>query len=222
MARTLTEDMTDDEIVNKAKAVLEHHFDNHQHCGKWCRRKSQYVGPITKAEHKARRRKYYRNKERDAKLYSVLQQKIARFITVDALREVCHNMDTNVNESLNNTIAWVAPKNKVYSGTASLSNRMSIALSITSLGTMEFFRRLFDEFGITMTEDVRHFLEAHHLRRAKRIAKSKTVDGKKKRARQFHEKLIEHTLVAKKERKKETTINLQAWHWIGRWLQQQQ
>jgi len=202
MARTLTEDMTDDDIVDRAKAVPEHHFDNHECCGERCRRKPQHVGPIAEAEHKARRRKCHRHKERDAKLHSMSQQKIARFVTVDALREVCHNMDANVNESLNDTIAWIAPKNKVHSGTASLSNRICIALCITSVGTMEFFKRLFNWFGVTVTEDICHFLEAQHLRRAKRIAKTKTADGKKKRARKFCDKLTEHTVVAKKERKK--------------------
>lgn len=202
MARTLKEDMTDDVIVERAKAVLEHHFDNHEHCGDWCRRKPQYVGPITKAEHRSRRKKYYRNKERDTKLYNLLQQKLARFVAVDALREVCHDMDTNKNESLNNTIAWIAPKNKVYSGTASLSNRICIALCVTSLGVLPFFEEVFKQFGIVMTDDVRHYLEGLHLRRAKRIAKTKTTAGKKKRSKKFHDKLIEHTVVAKRERKK--------------------
>ena len=202
MARTLTEDMTDEQLTTRAKAVLEHHFDNHEHCGDWCRRKPQYVGPITKAEHKAQKKKFYRHKERDTKLYTTLQQKLARFISIDALREVCHDMDTNVNESLNNTIAWLAPKNKVYSGTLSLSNRICIALCISSLGTMVFFQRVFDSFGINMTTNVRHYLELTSVRRAKRIARTKTAEGKKKRARKFHDKLIEHTLIAKKERKK--------------------
>jgi len=202
MARTLTEDMTDEQLTTRAKAVLEHHFDNHEHCGDWCRRKPQYVGPFTKAEHKAQKKKFYRHKERDTKLYTTLQQKLARFISIDALREVCHDMDTNVNESLNNTIAWLAPKNKVYSGTLSLSNRICIALCISSLGTMVFFQRVFDSFGINMTTNVRHYLELTSVRRAKRIARTKTAEGKKKRARKFHDKLIEHTLIAKKERKK--------------------
>jgi len=182
--------------------VLEHHFDNHEHCGDWCRRKPQHVGPITKAEHKANKKKCYRHKTRDAKLCSVLQQKLARFTSVEALREACHDMDTNVNESLNNTIAWLAPKNKVYSGSSSLSNRTCIATCISCLGTLVFFEQVFDSFGVQMTTDVRHHLELTNVRRTKRIAKTKTAEGKKRRCRKFHDELIEHTKVAKKERKK--------------------
>jgi hypothetical protein len=38
MARTLKERPID-EFVDAGKAVLEHHFDNHEFCGDWCKRK---------------------------------------------------------------------------------------------------------------------------------------------------------------------------------------
>ena len=41
MARKLKYCVSDAEIVDCGKAVLEHHFDNHQYCGKWCRRKDE-------------------------------------------------------------------------------------------------------------------------------------------------------------------------------------
>ena len=39
MARTLQHKTTDEEIVDAGKAVLEHHFDDHECCGPWCCRK---------------------------------------------------------------------------------------------------------------------------------------------------------------------------------------
>ena len=42
MARKLQHLDNDNDILDTGKAVLEHHFDNHQHCGAWCRRK-QYL-----------------------------------------------------------------------------------------------------------------------------------------------------------------------------------
>jgi hypothetical protein len=38
MVRTL-KDRHESEYVDAAKAILEHHFDNHIYCGNWCKRK---------------------------------------------------------------------------------------------------------------------------------------------------------------------------------------
>jgi hypothetical protein len=84
---------------------------------------------------------------------------MARFITIEVLKEVAHNMDTCTNESFNNTIAWLAPKNQLYCGTNSLKNRISIAIGITALGTIEFYWGLFGQLGIHLTDDVLHFLK---------------------------------------------------------------
>jgi hypothetical protein len=70
--------------------------------------------------------------------------------------EVSHGMDTQVNESFNQSATWFAPKNKVYSSSMSLNNRLSMALGINSLGTAEYFTRLYIALGIPMTDDVRH------------------------------------------------------------------
>ena len=86
------------EYLNKGKAVLEHHFDNHEHCGGWCDRKDQ-----TKEEREQSTR-YYRCKTVDKKLYDYLAAIIARFISYEALVEVAHGSDTQVNESFNTTL----------------------------------------------------------------------------------------------------------------------
>jgi hypothetical protein len=96
--------------VSCGLAVLEHHFDNHIHCGPWCPRLR-----LSLAQREASGR-YYRNKKDDAKLYAILKEKVDRFVTLDRLKEVAHGMDTQPNESFNNTVSWFAPKNKVYCG----------------------------------------------------------------------------------------------------------
>ena len=82
-----------------------------------------------------RNKHFYRCKEKDKVLYAELKRIMARFLTLEALLEVAHTMDTNANESLNNTISWIAPKNKVLCGTLSLAICIGIALGITSVGT---------------------------------------------------------------------------------------
>jgi hypothetical protein len=87
---------------NAAKAVLEHHFDCHTYCGKWCRRR--HMPEAEKDEDRKRRGLYYRFKKRDASVYSKPSQIMAKYSTLERLKEVSQGLDTKVNESLNNTI----------------------------------------------------------------------------------------------------------------------
>jgi len=111
-------------------------------------------------------------------------------------------LDTCANESFNNTMAWVAPKNKVYAGSNSLKNRMSIAIGIKTLGIYEYFRGLYEKLGITLTPDILHYLKVKSKVRHKRIAKTKTTEYKKKRKADEYRRLKEDTQDAKRARAK--------------------
>ena len=178
-----------------AKAVLEHHFDNHQYCGEWCRRRLQ------SEEEKKSSSRYYRCKVKDAKLYKHLSEVLLkRHLSKKQLDELSHGMDTQVNESLNNTISWLAPKNKVYCASPSLANRISIAVGVNSIGLLAYYRRLFNKLGIVVTPDILHFLEVKDRNRSARLAKLKTTKKKKKRIQRKMATLNEMTLKAKRER----------------------
>jgi len=111
-AKTLKNKTTDEDMLGSSMAVIEHHFDNHEHCGGWCRRRDQ-----TDEE---RKKHCCRCKDKDSALCEKLQQLIRRFIAIEALKELAHSLDTNANESFNQMISWMAPKNKVYSMSVSL------------------------------------------------------------------------------------------------------
>jgi hypothetical protein len=173
------------------KAVLEHHFDNHSYCGPWCPRKRN-------GNHQG----FYRSKSKDSALYEKLKDIVARFVTVDRLKEVAHGMDTQVNESFNNTFSWLAPKNKIYCGSQSLKNRLCIGIGINGLGMEEYFRRLFKKLGIVMTANVAHFLKVKGTKRINRLDKLKLPEKKRNRLKDKTEKLRKDTAVAIKERSK--------------------
>lgn len=116
-------ELPESEWIKAAMAPLEHHFDNHEHCGEFCKRKKELLLKIETD-------KFYRCKDKDAALCKELKEAIAPHISLEKLREVAHAMDTNVNESLNNAVAWLAPKNKTCSGSKSLRNRISIAVGV--------------------------------------------------------------------------------------------
>jgi hypothetical protein len=84
---------------------------------------------------------------------------------MDRLKEVAQGMDTQVNESFNNTASWLAPKNNVYCGTTSLTNRIAVGVGIVSLGLLEYFKRLYKALGIAMTPNVLHFLQVKDKQR---------------------------------------------------------
>ena len=223
MARTLQYKETDQHMMDAGRSVLEHHFDNHEYCGVWCKRKvalqeqqqqrqeeeqqeqvaEQEPAAAAGTNNKKKKRKkdkFYRSKTKDAELYAELQSIIARFITLEALKELAHGLDTCANESFNNTVSWLAPKNKVYSGTSSLSNRICIALGITALGTVKFYEGLFKKLGIEMRADVLHYLTVVGRNRRKRLEKTKTTAFKKKRKAQEYERLKKETAEATKAR----------------------
>jgi hypothetical protein len=196
MIRGLKRLASEDLFVPAGKAVVEHHYDNHEYCGQWCPRKR-----LTDHE-KQLSEKYYRCKTKDAKLYIAINQIAARFLTLPKLKDVAHVMDMQVNESMNNTIAWLAPKNKCFGGSQSLRNRVSIAVGINSLGLLKYFTWLFHSLGITMTPNVRHFLGVKETTRQKRIAKTKEKEFKRLRKANVFEKLRKDTIVKQNERKK--------------------
>jgi hypothetical protein len=136
----------EDQYMNAGRAVLEHHVDDHSFCGPWCARKR-----MTEAQRQVKDR-YYRSKTKD------VSGKLSRFVTLDRLKEVAHRMDTQVNESFNNTASWFAPKNKVYCGSQSLRNRLSIAIGINTLGLYEYYKRLFAVLDVPTTKNIEHFL----------------------------------------------------------------
>jgi hypothetical protein len=189
--------LSEDKFLDAGKAVVEHHFDNHEYCGGWCPRKH-----LTEQQLKESKR-FYWCKTKDAKLYALLCKIItSRFITIERLREVAHSMDTQCNDSLNNTISWLAPKNKCYGGSQSLRNRISIAVGINALGLNRFFIRLFHALGITMTPNVEHFLAVNDNNQSKKIYKCKTKDQKKVRNKRIFDKLRKEERAKRRDRKK--------------------
>lgn len=192
MVRSLNLTMPEEDITAAGLAVLEHHFDNHEYCtARWCRRKHQ-----TDEERIASGR-YYRSKTKDALLYEALDKLLSRFLTLENLREVAHDLDTQMNESFNNAASWLAPKNKVYCGSGSLTNRILIALGINALGSEVYFTRLFKSLGISMTPNIMHCLRVKGDQRLVRLAHIQTREAKKERIKRKYVQLATEERKAK-------------------------
>lgn len=104
-----------------------------------------------------------------------------------------HNHDVNCNESMDNVIAWLAPKNKLSSGTVSLEGHVEIAVCVQSLGFEVFFRDLLAKMNIDTTEGTKCWLQKSDGNREKHKTKAKEVESKIKRKHICHEKPQEKT-----------------------------
>jgi hypothetical protein len=193
--------MKETDYCAAATAVLEHHFDNHQHCGDWCKRR------LLSAEAKNSKR-FYRCKKKDAMLYKHLSDIVAKYTTstLETLKEIAHGVDTNANESINNTISYFAPKNRVYCATVLLHNRVAMATGIISLGFHDYFQRLLKTLGITITDNVTHDLKYGKKRRQYRLNQATKSNTKKLRTRWKYEvlKLDEQKAIRQRDKREDT------------------
>lgn len=179
-----------EEWADRSKAVLDHHFDDHSHCGQFCQRKVALAN-ITESTAEDIKKKFYRCKTQDAKLYASLKAIVDDFITPSSrLKEVGHGLDTQVNESLNNTVAWKeAPKNKVYSRSMSLVNRVSMACCTHLIGPKAFFNNRFEKLGVKMRHGTSHYLDLLATALQRRQSKQKLPETKRRRNEYNFEKL---------------------------------
>ena len=83
------------EMLEAAKAPVEHLFDNHDFCGAWCKRKT-----LT-SEQKEKQQQYYHDVNKDAALYKQLTSAVVEFSTKERLFESCHPFNTQTNEAMN-------------------------------------------------------------------------------------------------------------------------
>jgi hypothetical protein len=111
------------------------------------------------------------------------------FVSLQGLKEVAHGWDTNPNESMNNTIAWFAPKGKTYSGTNSLRVRISIAISIQSLGYDECFLRIFKDLGLDMDAITAHRMKMNETGRHYRQMQARSLQRKRVQQEANHAKI---------------------------------
>jgi hypothetical protein len=187
------------EWVAKGLALLEHHFENHTYCGDWCNRKSKSTEELK--TDRLSTGKYYRCKERDHEEYQLLKSIVDKYITLEKLREVAHGFSTQMNESLNNTVAWFAQKNKNLSGTTSLSIRVHLAVGITIAGYEPFLVELFHRVGIELTQGTSKHLKQLWKRKKAQQKKQKSAKFKNDRNSRKRQKLDLEIRNAEKKRR---------------------
>ena len=173
-----------------AKATVEHHFDNHNYCGDFCKRGKELAANAEAVLSN----KIYRSKTVDKELYPAICDILQDFITKERLEQIGHGYDTNANESFNNTASWFAPKNKVYSGSCSLRNRICMAIGINILGFNLYFRRLLKKLGIEVDPATDYYLQQQDNVRKDKKKRETTLKFRLHRNQKKFDNLREKTL----------------------------
>jgi hypothetical protein len=188
-----------DEWEHRGKAVLEHHFENHEFCGLWCKRKTKEASEL--AEDRTKPGRYYHCKHRDVSEYELLKAIVDKYITPERLSEVAHGYSTQRNESLNNNVSWLAQKNKSLSGSQSLSVRVHLAVGITISGYKPFIQELLGRMGVELSEGTARHLDKLWREKQSKSSLRKQADYKNKRNEKKREKLEEEIKGAEKKRR---------------------
>jgi len=165
--------LTVEELSQKVYNRLEHVCDNHDKCDEsWCYNAKakapgkQYKAP---AEH--------RIKKDDTTTYQQLKKIFDQYANLEQMGYCNHPYDTQTNESLNQAIATLAPKNNCYSGTISLYSRIALVIGIHNLGHVEHFNLLFETLGMAMTPNLMVYLEGKQRKKKARIPMQIRCEG---------------------------------------------
>ena len=89
------------------------------------------------------------------------------FQTDKVLKESLHIFDTQKNESMNNVIAYIAPKNKTMEHSMSPNNRISCVVGISILGFKTYWKQVFNLMEIQTTQTFKQSLQAGTLNNKK-------------------------------------------------------
>ena len=128
-------------LSEASKVPLEHMFNSHANCSaEWCfKTRSSEEGKTYNT-----RDDKFRCKQNDNQLYNLLKKILLPFQTYKVLKESLHMFDTQKNESMNNVIAYVAPKNKTMAHIMSLNNRISNVMGISIFGFKTYWKQVSD------------------------------------------------------------------------------
>ena len=151
--------------------------------------------------------KFYRNKKKHANTYTFLNNKLSTFLTDERLQELHHPFDSQTNEGLNTLISFYAPKNRTYSSTQSLRNRISLAITIHSRGISGTFQDLFDRLQLQKSNSFLPSLQAREKKSKNLQVYKKKTEVKLRRAQTSIVKIKEETAKAMKHERKGFSYN---------------
>ena len=142
-------------------------------------------------ENKERPKGYYRSKVENGKLYKQMKKIWKKLTTEDRLKECMHPYDSQINESMNTSVAKYARKGRTYCTTMSLTNRVMISLGVQNLGYFYYWSRVFDSLSMEMSPALKHHLMQKDKKKSNKRQYESSPERKKKRAKHQFDKMKE-------------------------------
>ena len=164
------------ECLQKSNAVIEHHFNNHEHCDDWCAMKNADTTQKALGELK------YRCKKANPKMYEDLCLILKKFTDTDKLKDCHHGHSSQKNESMNRLISRYVPKDRTYCQSSSLSGRVCLAVGVDSVGVEKYYERLFHKMKIPFASNNQQMLGAMDNKRNYDRAYQAQASRKRKRS----------------------------------------
>ena len=150
-----------------SKITLEHMFNINGNCSaEWCfkTRAPEEVKTYNETDNG------FRRKQNDNQQYNLLKKTLFPFQKDNFLKESLHMFDTQKNESMNNVITYVAPKNKTMAHIMSLNIRISCVVGISIFRLKTYWKQVLDLLEIQISQTFEQFLLAE------------TINGKKNKS----------------------------------------
>jgi len=113
-------------MIDKSEQVILHHFNDHSKCDEWCK----YRQPCKSPQEEEQRQERFRKK--DNELWQHVKPIFDELTTPEKMKQCFHKFSCQKNESLNDTMALIAPKNKTFSLTSSLRDRTHFVVTLDS------------------------------------------------------------------------------------------
>ena len=100
----------------------------------------------------------YRCKVKDEPLYNKFIAPHKKHTTLEQLYMLQHEKSTQPNESMNHSVAAMAPKNKTFSKSSSLLTRVMLCAGAQIIGHHELWKRIFLKFNLKLDPNLSRYL----------------------------------------------------------------
>jgi len=185
--------------------IVDHHFNIH----KYCVGRNEVVGAKYKDNDaliaKAKQEKCYHNKDKEPTLYTALTDLFKHFSTKEMLMQIWHPYWIQKNESLNQLVSVLAPKDKHLSSSMLLSNHVSLVVILDLVGYAQGLSEVFKEIGSILPATTVECLKRHDAHREYDRLYHRDIENKRRRGAVKRE-LIK-ALLSHKKNDAETGIN---------------
>lgn len=106
--------------------------------------------------------KKYRCMVKDKVLFNQMMESLNDYIQPAKLKMLWHKYNTTVNKGLNYSVAMFAPKNFNFSGSMSLSTRVSLAVGIHLEGHANYWKQVLSLMDILIYESLFTYLQTKY------------------------------------------------------------